>query len=352
VIYYAIPSFRKETVLKKFGILALILLIAAAACSSKKVEGTKLAVDTPAYKLGKDLAAVLPVLDPDKNAVLFTAKHFTVTAGDVLEVIKGTAGSQADQLKTFDATRLKTLVRQQATQIGERKLLLEAAAEAKAVVLPDQLSQALKAQYDQAGGEAQFLDALKANGVSPEFIKKTIGEDMLIHGFLTKTVFGAIKVDPAEIEKAYAGDKTATVRHILLLTQGKPEAEKPRIRNKLEGILERARKGEGFAALAKEFTEDPGSKESGGLYEDFERGKMVKPFEEAAFNTPIGQISGIVETAYGFHILKVENRKKETQPLDQVKSQIEDTLKRQKQGAAYEAYMTDLKAKGKLAEVK
>ncbi len=79
---------------------------------------------------------------------------------------------------------------------------------------------------------------------------------------------------------------------------------------------------------------------------------MVKPFEDAAFTTPIGQISGIVETAYGFHILKIENRKRETLPLDQVKTQIEDTLKRQKQGAAYEAYMTELKAKGKFAEVK
>jgi len=259
---------------------------------------------------------------------------------------------QADQLKQFDAARLKTIVRQQAAQIGERKLLIEAAVGAKTVVPPDQLSQALKTQYDQAGGEAQYLEALKTNGVSPEFVKKTIGEDMLIRAFLTKTVFGAIKIEPAEIEKAYAGDKTATVRHILLLTQGKPDSEKPRIRQKMEGILDRARKGEDFAALAKEFTEDPGSKETGGLYEDFERGRMVKPFEDAAFTTPIGQISGIVETTYGYHILKVENRKKETLPLDQVKGQIEDNLKRQKQAAAYEAYITELKAKGKFAEVK
>jgi parvulin-like peptidyl-prolyl isomerase len=338
--------------LKKIGILALILVVAAAACSSKKVEGTKLAQDTPAYKLGKDLAAILPILDPDKNAVLATTRHSTVTAGDILDVLKGTAGSQADQLKQFDAARLKTIVRQQAAQIGERKLLIEAAVGAKTVVPPDQLSQALKTQYDQAGGEAQYLEALKTNGVSPEFVKKTIGEDMLIRAFLTKTVFGAIKIEPAEIEKAYAGDKTATVRHILLLTQGKPDSEKPRIRQKMEGILDRARKGEDFAALAKEFTEDPGSKETGGLYEDFERGRMVKPFEDAAFTTPIGQISGIVETTYGYHILKVENRKKETLPLDQVKGQIEDNLKRQKQAAAYEAYITELKAKGKFAEVK
>jgi parvulin-like peptidyl-prolyl isomerase len=338
--------------LKKTGILALILLLAVAACSSKKVEGTKLALDSPAYKLGKDLAAVLPILDPDKNAVLITAKHFTVTAGDVLDALKGKAGSQTDQLKQFDAARLKTIIRQEAAQIGEQKLLLEAASEAKTVVPPDQLAQALKAQYDQVGGETQFQEELKARGISLEFVKKMVADDMLIRSFLTKTVFASIKIDPAEIEKVYAGDKTATVRHILLLTQGKPEAEKPQIRKKMEGILERARKGEDFAALAKEFTEDSNSKQTGGLYEDFERGKMVKPFEEAAFTTPIGQISGIVETAYGYHILKIENRKKETQPLDQIKGQIEDNLKRQKQSAAYEAYINELKAKSKFVEVK
>jgi parvulin-like peptidyl-prolyl isomerase len=338
--------------LKKIGISALILLFAVTACSTKKVEGTKLAAGTPAYKLGKDLSAVLPSLDPDKNAVLFTAKHFTVTAGDVLDVIKGTAGSQADQLKQFDAARLKTIVQQQAAQIGERKLLLEAATEAKSVLPVDQLNQALKAQYDQAGGEPQYLEALKTNGVTLDFVKKTIGEDLMIRGFLAKALFESIKVEPAEIEKAYAGDKTATVRHILLLTQGKPGTEKPQIRKKMEGILDRARKGEDFAALVKEFTEDPGSKETGGLYEDFEHGKMVKPFDDAAFNTPIGQISDIVETPYGYHILKIESRKKETLPLDQVKTQIEDNLKRQKQSVVYETFITGLKAKGKLAEVK
>ena len=110
-------------------------------------------------------------------------------------------------------------------------------------------------------------------------------------------------------------------------------------------ILARAKKGEDFAALAKQYTEDTGSKENGGLYEDFGRGKMVKPFEDAAFSVPVGQISDIVETTYGYHIIKVENRKKETQPLDQVKAQIEAQIKQQKQNAAFETLLTGLKKK-------
>jgi len=60
---------------------------------------------------------------------------------------------------------------------------------------------------------------------------------------------------------------------------------------------------------------------------------------------PVGQVSGIVETTYGYHILKIENRKKETQPFDQVKAQIEAQIKQQKQNTAFDAILTKLKTK-------
>jgi parvulin-like peptidyl-prolyl isomerase len=112
------------------------------------------------------------------------------------------------------------------------------------------------------------------------------------------------------------------------MTQGKNDVEKQRIRKKMEGILARAKKGEDFAKLAQKYTEDPGSKSKGGLYEDFGRGKMVKPFEDAAFSVPVGEISDIVETRYGYHILKVVDRKKETRPYDEVRDEIEKNLKK------------------------
>jgi len=252
----------------------------------------------------------------------------------------------------MDPARLKTAVAQTAVQIAERKLLLTAAAAAKFQISPEDVNKALAEQYASAGGEDKFLEAIKSSGGDLEFIKKTIGEDQTIRGFLEKTVFAPIKVSEEDIKKAYAEDKTASVRHILLLTQGKPETEKPAIRKKMEDLLARAKKGEDFAALAKEFTEDEGSKETGGLYEDFPRGKMVPPFNDAAFSVPVGQISGIVETEYGYHILKIEGRKKETEPLETVKPQIETALKQQKQAGAYESFMAGIKGKAKIVEVK
>ena len=331
--------------MKKVMIFIIAGALAAAGCSPKKEAPMKMAAGTPVYQLAKDAAAVVPALDPDKNPVVVTSKKFDITAGEVLQMVLDSAGTQIQGFKGLDAQRMKTVVERAAVQLGERKLLLGEAAAAKTAVTPDELSKALAAQYAQAGGEAQYAEMLKANGISLDFVKKSVSEDLTIGKYLDARLKDSGKVEAAEIQKAYAEDKTASVRHILLLTQEKTPAQKADIRKKMEEILARAKKGEDFAALAKEYSEDPGSKENGGLYEDFGRGKMVKPFEEAAFTVPIGEISGIVETTYGYHILKIENRKKETQPFDQVKAQIESDLKQQKQNAAFNTFLTGLKKK-------
>ena len=154
----------------------------------------------------------------------------------------------------------------------------------------------------------------------------------------------AAPVTDEDLRKTYQEDKTATVRHILLLTQGKTDAEKAAVRAKMDGILARARKGEDFAALAKETTEDQNSKETGGLYADFTRGRMVKSFEDAAFSVPVGQISGIIETPYGYHILKVEERQAAGPlPFDEVKGAIRDRLASERVETHRAQYLAELR---------
>lgn len=332
--------------MKKILILGLIAVFAVAGCSSKKAAATKLASGTAAYDLAKDLMKTFPALDPEKSLALVTSKRFDVTSADAVKFLLDQYGAgAAAQLKTLDAATLKSALDRSALQLGERKLLLEAATDAKTVASPEEVKAALDAQYAQAGGEAQFSETLKSRGLDLEFVKTSIAEDAKIQKYLQGFLEAAAKVTEAEVKTAYAEDKTATVRHILLLTKDKTPAEKAEIRKKMDGILARAKKGEDFAALAKEFTEDPGSKETGGLYEDFSRGRMVKPFDDAAFSIPVGQISGIVETEYGYHVLKVEGRKKETQPFEEVKAQLEGQLKERKQAAAFESRLTGLKDK-------
>ncbi len=267
--------------------LLILAALAAVSCAPKKTGGTKLVAGTPAYTLAKDLAAVVPAFDPDKNAVLFTAKKFTVTVGDVVEVIQKPWAARPPGSRTGTPETLKTAVSQTAVQIGERRLLLAAEAEAaKFAVTPEDIEKALAEQYAQAGGEEAFLNMLKTNNVDIAFVKRTIGEDQQIRGFLEAKVLNAIQIGDDELKKAYAEDKTATVRHILLMTQDKPAEEIRRSGRRWRSILARAKKGEDFAALAKEFTEDTGSKDNGGLYENFPRGTMVKEFEDAAFTVP------------------------------------------------------------------
>jgi len=136
--------------------------------------------------------------------------------------------------------------------------------------------------------------------------------------------------------------------HVLILTQGKSDEEKAAAKTKIEGILKRAKAGEDFSALAKEFSEDPGSKEKGGEY-TFPRGQMVKAFEDSAFGMKDGEISDVVETEYGYHIIKkLEQLKAEKTPLDEVKDRIKQHLTQQKRSQFWETYSKAMRDAAKI----
>ena len=112
--------------------------------------------------------------------------------------------------------------------------------------------------------------------------------------------------------------------HILLNTGGKDEAV---VRTQAEGLLAKIKAGADFAELAMTFSEDPGSKVNGGDLDYFGRGRMVPEFEQAAFALAPGQVSDLVKTQYGFHIIKVvDTRAGVTRTVDEVRPQIQQTL--------------------------
>ena len=148
-----------------------------------------------------------------------------------------------------------------------------------------------------------------------------------------------VRVTPQEEESFYNSHKSdrfttpaqVHARHILFtVEQGAPEADKAKIKDTATGVLTRARAGEDFATLAKTYSQDPGTAPKGGDLGFFPRGRMVKEFEEAAFNLSAGSIGDLVESQFGYHIIKVEAVEAERiRSLEETRAEIRQELLRE-----------------------
>lgn len=149
--------------------------------------------------------------------------------------------------------------------------------------------------------------------------------------------------DPARVRKAVE-DRRAELdtpeqvraRHILVAVDAAADdATKAAARAKLEGAKKRIEAGEDFAAVAKEVSDDPGSKAGGGDLGFFKRGAMVSAFEDSAFSLEPGKLSGIIETPFGFHLIRVEEKKQASElPYSEASARIAQELARADAAAA------------------
>jgi peptidyl-prolyl cis-trans isomerase D len=126
-------------------------------------------------------------------------------------------------------------------------------------------------------------------------------------------------------QQQYSTPEQVRASHILLKTEGKDDAA---VKAQAEDLLAKVKGGADFAALATKYSEDEVSKAKGGDLDYFSRGQMVPEFDAAAFALKPGEISGLVKSQYGYHIIKVIDKKgATTRPLEEVRAQIEDQLK-------------------------
>ena len=130
-------------------------------------------------------------------------------------------------------------------------------------------------------------------------------------------------------------------RHILLqVPAGSTEAQIDSVRSLTESIRARALAGEDFSALAREFSQDPGSGANGGELGTFGRGEMVPPFEEAAFAAEVGVVTDVVETTFGFHLVMVDERI--IPPLEEARGQFLMQIQTRRVTAAESTYVANL----------
>jgi peptidyl-prolyl cis-trans isomerase C len=211
----------------------------------------------------------------------------------------------------------------------------------------------LKKQYPD---EAQFKKMLSGSDLTEADLKSHMKRGIAIEQLVDKEIVQKITVSDKEVKDYYDSNldrfkqpEQVKASHILIKVD--PEAdksEKAKARKQIETIQKKVKKGEDFGALAKEYSGCPSSTKGGDLGY-FGRGQMVKPFEEAAFALKPGEVSDIVETRFGYHLIKVTDKKPPTTvPFEEVKEGISGHLKQQQVREKVLAYVEQLRGKAKV----
>ncbi len=223
-------------------------------------------------------------------------------------------------------------------QIISVKLLLQEA-EKKAVVVSDEEIEAeLDAIKAQLPSEEEFDTLLKQRNMQLSQLKKQISEQLIINKLLNETVFSKVDVSESQIRGYYnnneedfkAKEGEIRVKHILVASE--EEAGE---------ILKDIKNGEDFSELAKSNSLDTGSAIMGGDLGFIQKGQMVKEFEDAAFGLKINEVSPIVQTQFGYHLIR---RGADTISFDEAKEQIRQTLSNDLSNNAIELYISQLKS--------
>ncbi|HEX2150006.1 MAG TPA: peptidylprolyl isomerase [Actinomycetota bacterium] len=195
--------------------------------------------------------------------------------------------------------------------------------------------------------EKDFREALKTEGLTERELQSFLANESIL-ARVRETVGRNAKASDPEIEQYYQLNKSqfdeqVKVAHIVVCANF--DAEKrtcsvsPGDQQRAKDIVARARRGDDFGAMAREFSVDSVSKERGGELEFFSRGDVVPELEEAAFGMyEVGDVSEPVQTAFGFHVLKLLAVGR---PFDQAKPQIANALATQKANAAFEEWLIE-----------
>ncbi len=153
-----------------------------------------------------------------------------------------------------------------------------------------------------------------------------------------------VEVADEELREIFDRDRPGErvrARHILLaFGEDREPARVDSLRALAQELRDRARAGEDFAALAEEYSDDPGSAARGGDLSFFERGVMVPPFEEAAFELEPGEVSDVVETQFGFHVILVEER--ETPTFEEVREALRQEISQMRTAEAESIYVAGI----------
>lgn len=258
----------------------------------------------------------------------------------VESTIGGAEGwEQKDQSGQTYKDKYKTLV---LDQMINTELLAQNAEKEGIKVTDKEIQSSYNDLKTYVNSDEQIKKSAEDLGISDDFLKEQAKLSLLIQKSQEK-FYSEEKVSDSEMKKYYDEHideykkDEVEASHILIKTtddQNKPlpEAEQKKAKEKAEKVLKEVKAGGDFAELAKKYSQDPGSAANGGALGAFGKGMMVKEFEDAAFGMEPGQVSNLVKTDFGYHIIKVTDRIKETTSFDEAKEGIKEEILKNKYG--------------------
>ena len=242
--------------------------------------------------------------------------------------------------------------------IVARTLLLQEAEKQGVTVSDEEVKGQIAALRGRFPDQAAFEKALSEQGMTEAGLMKDLRREAVVQKYVETRIFNQVQVSDQQARAFYDQNKDkmqqperAHLRHILVkVDAGAAEADKQKARAKADDLLARIKKGEDFAKLASENSDDPGSKSQGGDLSWVTRGQTVPPFEKAAFAlTRPNELSPVTESQFGYHIIQLVERQAPTAvPFEQAKDRINQMLKQQEAGKALQARVDQLKSQGKV----
>jgi peptidyl-prolyl cis-trans isomerase C len=248
---------------------------------------------------------------------------------------------------------MKEVVKKQAVESLVNRTLLREAADREGIKASDEeideRMELIKGKFESPEAYSHQLAAL---GITQKDLRGEMETALRMEKLLQKHVGEIEEPTEAEVQAFYKENvnsfkqpEMVRASHILVKTE-REESGPERAAKRLEAakLLGEIQNGADFGRLASQHSACP-SKEKGGDLGYFERGRMVKPFEDAAFSLKAGEVSDLVETQFGYHILKVTDRKQEsTAPYEDTRDDISGFLKERKREQAVKVYTDSLRA--------
>jgi parvulin-like peptidyl-prolyl isomerase len=252
--------------------------------------------------------------------------------------------------------QLDTLRRKAVDQAIGARMLIEEAARLDIQVTDAEVDERLQAMAEEAGGRDALQAELQKKGMSEDAFREQFRRGRRVDKLVEQVTAGVSDPREEDILRHFTRHRDefqraerAQAQHILVAPAGKTEADRAAARAALAAIRARIEAGSPFADEAAAHSECPSGKQSGGSLGWFSRGMMVKAFDDAVFSLGVGELSGIVETEYGFHLIhKTAHEEAAEAAFEDVRETIRDFLRHAARGEILTAHVNELRSRAKI----